>query len=410
MLGNDFKMAIAMLRSQKWRSGLAIFSTVVFVVSIATIIGLGASVKHQINTQSKRAGQDLVTVRPGQPFRLNNGQAADINLTYGLGFGAGSLSGHDLKLVKESNGVGQVSAVNFVAGSFKTEEQEYLNGSIFGVEDSFRSLINQDLDFGTFFSPLDDTSHQVVIGRTIAEELFKENVPLGRSLSIRGQNFVVKGVFQTFQPNTLVLGSDFNRAIFIPYQTSLEISDGSNQIVQILAKPAKPGQSESLAKDIKERLFKSHFGQNDLSVLSQKQSAAFSKQVVDKIIAFIAGIATIALLAAGIGIMNTMLLSVTERTREIGIRKALGATNRQLLRLFWFEALVLSVTGAVLGIIGALLANYFLHILTNLKPLVSWQALILPSIMAIALGILFGIIPALKASKKDPIDSLRHEA
>ncbi len=408
MLGNDFKMAIATLRGLKWRSILTVLSVVIGVVSITTIIGLGASVKRQIGTQSNRAGQDLITIRPGQPFKRGDG-GGEVNLTYGLGFGAGSLSEQDLKTVKATSGVGKTSALNFIAGSAKTDEREYLDGYIFGAEENFGSLINQNMEYGSFFNSIDSTRHLAVIGRTVAEQLFEENVPIGRTLTIRGQNFVVKGVFEPFQPNTLVLGSDFNKAIFIPYLISREISAGSNQIVQILAKPDQPSQLGSVADEIRDNLRKAHFGQNDLSVLGQSETLAASNKVINKVMAFVVGVAAIALLASGIGIMNIMLLSVTERTREIGIRKAIGATNRQLLRLFWFEALVLSVAGALLGILGSVLANYFLHVFTNLKPVVAWWALAAACGISISIGMIFGIIPAVKASRKDPIEALRHE-
>src|SRR3990167_1618667 len=357
MLGSDLKMAVASLRGVKWRSGLTILSIVIGVVSLTTILSLGNGVKHQFTTGANLAGKNLITIRPGNPFKLDSdGRISNVDLAYGWGFGAGGLSDSDLNVVKNTKDVALVSPVNYIAGSAKTEEREFVDGFIIGAEDTLQPLINQKMAYGSFLTANDQNSHFAIIGKTVAEKLFEDNVPIGRNLKIRGQDFSVKGVFDHFQPNTLALGADLNRAIFIPYLLSRKIPGADGQIVQILAKPSKPEQLNVVATNIKNNLVKNHFGQNDVSVIKQTEAVALSGKVLSTVMSFVGGVAAIALLASGIGIMNIMLLSVNERTREIGIRKAIGATNRQLLRLFWFEALVLGAAGAFFGIIGSFLA------------------------------------------------------
>src|SRR3990167_1068995 len=410
MFGSNFKMAWSMLRSAKWRTAITMLGVIIGVVSVATILSLGNGVKKQVSSHLNKAGPDLITVRPGNPFQLDkNGQVSRIDSSYSYGFGAGSLSDKDLKAVRGTTNVGQVAPINFVSGSAKTENKEYLGGFIIGTEENFPSLIGHKIDYGSFFKSDEYTLNTAIIGQTVASQLFESDIPLGRGLSLRGQNFVVGGVFEQFEPNTLAIGVDLNKAIFIPYSLSQEISAGRGQLAQILAKPINPTQLGEVSAKLKDNLTKLHAGQSDLIVFNKNESLAVSSRAVNSATQLVGGVAALALLAGGIGIMNIMLLSVTERTREIGIRKAVGATNRQLLGQFWLESIILSFTGGVLGILISVLAVYLLRIFTDLKPVISLGSLSIACLSAVAVGIVFGLLPAVKAARKDPIDALRYD-
>jgi putative ABC transport system permease protein len=177
----------------------------------------------------------------------------------------------------------------------------------------------------------------------------------------------------------------------------------------ILAKPDKPDDSGAAISAINDKLLKSHGGEHDFAVLDQKGTLNSSSDVLSLITTMIAAIAAISLLVGGVGIMNIMLASVTERTHEIGVRKAVGATNRQILNQFVLEAGVLSLVGGVVGIIISVLGVLGMRTYTDLKPVISWQAIAIASIASFVIGIVFGAAPAIKAARKDPIEALRHD-
>lgn len=177
----------------------------------------------------------------------------------------------------------------------------------------------------------------------------------------------------------------------------------------MLAKPVDPAATEDTILAIEGALRESRGGQKDFTVLKQSENLALAEDVLNLLTSLIAGVAAISLLVGGIGIMNIMLVSVTERTQEIGIRKAVGATNRQILYQFMTEAAVLSLAGGVLGVLFSLLANVLMRIMTDLQPVITLEIILIASGVSFAVGIIFGMAPAAIAARKDPIDALRYE-
>lgn len=404
MFGGNVKMAIVSLRSTRWRSLLAMLGIVIGIASVVTIVSLGEGVKRQVINQLNHFGKDLITVRPGQP------QAYESNsIIFGGGKNVGSLSKHDWDTVARLPDVEAAVPISFVSGNAESDGQSFPSTTIIGTNDQLPNVLNQNIDFGVFFGAAEAEQHVAVIGQSLAQKLFQENVPIGRVLTIRGQDFVVRGVFEKFSASPVTFGADLNSAIFIPYATAQEISRNSAQITQLLVKPHSSAQYAQTARNIKQHLLEAHGGQADFSVLTETENAHFNAQVVNTFTNLIAGIAAISLLVGGVGIMTIMLVSVTERTREIGIRKAVGATNRQLLGQFLIEAMILSGLGGVFGLIGALMMNYFIRIFTSLGPVVTWQSIVLATGVAFLIGVVFGMVPALRAARKDPIDALRYE-
>jgi putative ABC transport system permease protein len=165
--------------------------------------------------------------------------------------------------------------------------------------------------------------------------------------------------------------------------------------------------SSRAAQDVTNALKQAHGGQTDFTVLQADDNLALAGTVLGLITNVVAAIAAVSLIVGGIGIMNIMLVSVSERTHEIGVRKAVGATNKQILRQFMTEAVVLSVTGGILGVVFAILVNYLLRIFTNLQPVVTLPVVAIAVMVATVVGTIFGMAPALQASRKDPIEALR---
>lgn len=410
MSRGNIKMAVATLRSTKWRSLFTMLGVIIGVVSVVTVVGIGDGVKSQVTGQISELGRDLITVRPGKLSNKGPGGALGrASLFTGAATG-GSLTQKDLVKIQQTHGVKLAAPLGLVNGNVVVGTQSISSMPVIATSADLPSVINQPVTSGGFFAA--DTSQQpfvAVIGSGAAETLFHQATPLGSSFQFMGQTFFVQGIFNQFDTSPLSLSTDFNNAIFIPYTTAQQMTNNNTQLYEVLAKPTDPHKTDTVVSSISGTLSRAYQNQEPFTVLSQDESLAVTNNILDLLTRLIAGIAAISLLVGGIGIMDVMLVSVTERMHEIGIRKALGATNRQILSQFLIESTVLSLTGGLIGILISLLIDYLLRVFTTLTPEISWQAVVVATAVSFLVGITFGSIPALKAARKDPIDALRND-
>jgi putative ABC transport system permease protein len=400
----NFRMALESLRSNKWRSLLTMLGIVIGIVSVITTVSIGEGAKRSIVQQVNQAGTDIITVRPGERVSASNLQlSSGIASSY-----PGALSEQDYDVMSRAEGVRYAVPFSFVTNSASRDGKSFDTGMVIGVTESLPNALGKQLLYGTFFGDDEPQRNAAIIGQRVAEQLFGENVPIGKSMTIRGKMFIVRGIFEEFDPNPLAPEADYNSAIFIPYEVSKELT-GESDIYQVLLKSSSRDRTEAAATNIENALRGAHNGQLDFSVQTQKDKLQSSSSVLTLMTGFVAGIAAISLIVGGIGILNIMLVSVTERTHEIGIRKAVGATSRQIMSQFLTEAVILSVVGGIVGILGALLANYLLRIFTELAPVMTWPIVVLAFIVSVVVGVIFGVTPALTAARKRPIDALRYE-
>jgi putative ABC transport system permease protein len=330
-----------------------------------------------------------------------------IGVDFLAAFGANTLTEQDLKIIREAPNVELAAPLNAITGLAEVGNRQMDQGTIIATSAEMGQLINDSVEFGAFFTESDHNKPVAVIGKRVAEQLFKENVPIGKSLEIRGQEFIVRGIFEEFESTPLALSADFNRTIFIPYDTGKELSGGVLQLYQIIAKPADAAEVQPTIGLLREALLNAHAGQEDFTVLKASETLAITNRILTLLTSLIAAVAAISLLVGGIGIMNIMLVSVTERTREIGIRKATGATNLQILGQFLTEAIVLSVVGGLIGVALSGLANFLIRIMTDLQPVITLPVVLVATGVSLLVGVIFGVAPALKAARKDPIEALR---
>lgn len=407
----NIKMAIASLKTTKWRSFLTMLGIIIGVVSVVTVVSIGEGIKHQVATQINQLGRDLITVRPGQLVdRSGNGAVDGVNLIFNATDG-GVLTNKDFGTVSQTTGVGQAVPLSMVHGPVTINKQQY-TPLVLGTTAGLDEILQNPVEYGEFFGDgesLKDQPDAAVIGRNVAVKLFNQRVAVGQSFDFLGQTFFVRGVLKQFDTTPLSLSTDFNDTIFIPYDTARKLTGENAQLYEILAKPSDPALLGQVANDIDGRLRQSSQGQQRYTVLRQDESLAVTNNILDLLTKMIAGIAAISLLVGGIGIMDVMLVSVAERMHEIGIRKALGASNRQILLQFLTEASVLSLVGGIVGIIISLLINFLLRISTSLTPVLTWQVVAVATGVSLVVGIIFGTAPALKAARKDPIDALRNQ-
>ena len=400
------KMAFSSLKAAKWRSLLTMLGVVIGVASVVTIVSISEGVKRQLITQTYQAGGTLITIRPGR--QVDSGASNSIsNNNLAASFGSITFSQTDFDAVAKTPGLDSVSSFSLVNGIPNINDRTFDHGFTVATTDNALNVLNLKLAYGTFFSDTDKVQDGAVIGRHVAEQLFQESIPIGQEFTIRGQSFRVRGVLAGAIASPLVPYSDYDNAVFIPAAAGKKLSGGAANIYQIIVK-SKANNLSLAAESITKNLQQAHAGQQDFTVLKGTEAYATANGVLAILTKFVAGIATISLIVGGIGIMNIMLVSVSERTREIGVRKAVGATNRQILLQFMTEALVLSVGGGIIGVVVSFIANYFLRIFTSLQPAISWPIIGVATVVAVAVGVIFGIAPAAAAARKDPIDALRY--
>ncbi|MDB5185843.1 MAG: hypothetical protein JWL85_366 [Candidatus Saccharibacteria bacterium] len=408
LLARNLKIAIDSIRSAKWRSLLTMLGIIIGVVSVVTTVSIGEGVKTQVKDQITRLGPDLITIRPGKVVNRDTaGHVSSVNLFPSAGTAAFNES--DWKAMQNTPGLRAVVPFNVVTGVPSTTERSMDNSFIVGATTNVPEVLNHKVEFGEFFNEGDVNKRVAVIGKRVAEQLFAENVPIGKIMEIRGQQFVVRGVFEEFATSPLTTNTDYNTAVFIPYETSKHISNNQVQIYQVLAKPIDPVAVNGVTDALHQSILTARAGQDDFTILKQDENLAIANNILTLLTGLIAGIAAISLIVGGIGIMNIMLVSVTERTREIGIRKAVGATNKQIMSQFLVEAAVLSLVGGIIGVVISILANYMLRIFTSLQPVITVPITLVAITVALVVGIVFGVTPALRAARKDPIHALRYE-
>lgn len=406
VIRGDIGMALASLRSTRWRSLFTMFGVVVAVVPVLTILSIGEGVERQIHGQIHNLGSDLITVRPGVVSESDNPFKQFNNLS---GYTTtGTLTEADFKVVKKVNTIRQATPLSVIPGAVTINDRTIQNTFVVATTEDLPKLINHSVQYGEFFGASDVNRRIAVVGRGTAEELFGEGVPLGRAFEFRGENFIVGGVLERFSDVPLSYNTDFNNAIIIPYSTAKDIANNA-PIYEILAKPTSLNDEGVAVKDVTSVLSQSRGGQKDFSVITQAENQRIVSRILTLITALVSGVAAIALLVSGISIMNIMLVSVAERMHEIGVRKAIGATRRQIVGQFLAEAVLLSVGGGIIGVALSFVVMYFVRLATELQPVITWSAALLVLLITFAVGVIFGSIPALKAARKHPIDALRHE-
>jgi putative ABC transport system permease protein len=401
----NIKAAIASVRTTKGRSFLTMLGIIIGVASVITVVGIGQGVKQQVSKQINQLGKDLITIRAGHTEAASLDSV--LNQT-GVSSAGGILTDKDVTTAQHTAGVSAAAPLAVVPGSVRGDHTAP-SSVVIGTTGMLASVINQNEAYGRFFTADSGDDSSVVLGASAAQQLFDDEVPLGRSLTFRGQTFTVRAIMNEFDTAPFSSEIDFNNAIFIPYQTAKQLTDNHASPYEILVKPVSSDKVASVEAALQRNLRRTHSDPNDFSVLQQSQSRAATNSILDLLTRLIAGVAAVSLLVGGIGIMNVMLVSVTERMHEIGIRKAVGATNRQILSQFMIESTVLSVAGGIIGIILAFIIDIVLHLLTSLAPDITWQIVLLASGVSLLVGIIFGSAPALKAARKDPISALRNE-
>lgn len=398
--------SITSLTLNKVRTGLATLGIVIGIGSVIALISLGQGGQEAVQNQIQSLGSNLLTVSPGGQNQGN---------VRGASGGGTSLTYEDAKAILSSP---QITEVQNVSAELQrraqiTSGRNNTNTQILGTTPSYVQIRKVTLSSGNFITErdLESNSKVAVLGPQVVTDLFGESSnPVGESIRISGESFRVIGVTNSKGGTGFQNQDDM---VIIPLTTAQKILFGVNYVSSISIE-AKSDKVMIQAQDQVGYLLlaKHHFNdpsQADFSILSQSDILQTASSVTGTFTALLSGIAAISLVVGGIGIMNIMLVTVTERTREVGLRKALGAKGRVILSQFLFESTILAGMGGIFGMAIGITASYFISKSVNLPFTISVPSIFLAMGVSAAIGIIFGLYPAQKASRLQPIEALRYE-
>jgi len=394
-------IALRALRRNKMRSILTALGIIIGVAAVIATVSIGNGAKSQVEASIASLGQNVITIFPGN---FTSGGARG-------GWGsASSLTPEDALAVQN-----EISGVVAVSAEVRDRQQVLANGlnwntTIFGESPEFPSIRDWRLSDGVMFGEAEVRSagKVAVIGQTIADQIFPGTDPIGQTLRIRNIPFKVIGILSPKGFN--YFGTDQDDAVVIPYTSAMRRVSRRTNLNTIIIQAYSPEQMPRIQQEITDLLQQRRQGRDpDFTVRNQLELAEAATATSRTMTALLGAIAGVSLIVGGIGIMNIMLVSVTERTREIGIRLAIGAHDRDIRLQFLIEAVILSLLGGTLGILLGIGASQLISKFNGLPVLISPWSIIVSFAVAGAFGIIFGFYPAHKAAKLDPIDALRFE-
>ena len=403
MLYETFKIAINSLGRNKIRTLLSMLGIIIGVGAVIAVISVASGSQAQVTGSISSMGSNLITINPGVSsgnFGKLSSTASD-QFTLELG----------RAIENYSPDVKSVIPQNQTSGYFMVGDNNY-QASLVGTTSEYQEVNNFKPEIGKFFSEYDlnNKTNSIVLGSEIVNQLYEDKSPVGDKITFytNDKPYVFK-IIGVMEEKDRGITGNLNASGYIPITTYLSSIASNRYVNSFLAQAESSEKANNAVKEIEYFLAKYFESEDNFNIISQDQILSTINEVTGTMTLMISGIAAISLLVGGIGIMNIMLVSVTERTREIGIRKALGAKRYYILIQFLLEATVMSVIGGIIGIIFGSIGSYFISQIGGWPFIVETSSILLAVGFSMSVGIFFGIYPALKASKLDPVDALSYE-
>jgi putative ABC transport system permease protein len=405
------RIALRALGRNKVRSSLTMLGVIIGVAAVIAMVAIGSGATQSVQKQIATMGQNLLMILPGS--------TSSGSVMFGVG-SVQTLSPNDAaSIARDCPSAADVSVIVRARAQIVFQDVNWAPATVQGCDTHYLDVRQWPLVEGENFTDQDlKTAAQVcLVGKTVVDNVFQGESPVGLRIRVKGLPFRVVGVLDEKGANTF--GSDQDDVLLLPWTTCKKKLQGStfNNVDQILVAAATPDGTTTLDDEIRTTLRETHRvsrdkngeAVDDFTIRNMAELMSAMTETTGIMTMLLALIASVSLLVGGIGIMNIMLVSVTERTREIGLRMAIGATNVDVLSQFLVESVVLSGIGGLLGIAiggaGAIAVSHFAH----WPVIVSPQAIAVAVLFSCAVGVVFGFYPALRASQLDPIDALRYE-
>jgi putative ABC transport system permease protein len=403
--GNLFRIALKALGNNKFRGFLTMLGIIIGVGSVITMLAIGQGSKKSIQAEISEMGSNMIMIHPGEDMRGGVRLSADDMQT---------LKVKDFEEIRS-----KCSYVSLISPSVNSSAQAIYGAnntstSIYGVNQDYLDIRGYKVQDGDIFTDQDiKTAAKVcLVGKTIVDELFTngEN-PVGKVIRFGSIPFRIIGVLESKGYNSM--GMDQDNLIITPYTTVMKRILAVTYLQEIVCSALSEDYTDQAIEEISEVLRDNHklkeADEDDFNIRSQQELSSMMTSTSDMMSTLLAAVAGISLLVGGIGIMNIMYVSVTERTKEIGLRMSIGAKGRDILAQFLIEATLISITGGLLGVVLGIAASYIVKVVLSYPIVIQAWTIILSFLVCTVIGIFFGWYPARKASNLDPIEAIRYE-
>ena len=396
--------AVRSLRMTRMRTFLTILGVAIGIASITAILSLSGGIISVISRQVASLEGNIILVRPGSP--TYNSQMDFSTPIHQQLFSTSTLTERDIAIIAKIEGVEEVAPIMTINGNLKADDTTLEDSVIVATDPELASISNLEVRDGQFIDSVTNPN-TAVVGPQVAINLFGTDKPIGRSFTVRGQLFTIIGVLKRMNDPINFNSIDFDNAVIVSMEAGKAFHEGKSQIQQIDIRAKEPSDVADVVRRIETNLKEVRNGEQDFTIISGEAVAQPTNQLFTAVAGVMTAIATISLVVGGVGIMNIMLVGVAERTREIGLRKAIGASNRNILEQFLIESLVMSIAGGLLGYAAGYAVAFAVSRFLTFTPVLTWEIAGIAFGISVVVGVAFGLYPAIRAAGKDPIESLR---